>query len=109
MSLLHTCPDCGDQYETGLNGSGGRCQACNRAASIISEGGRRLSHRERAAVADLLGGVVPEDDVPFVVDELVGALALDEASGVLDLATREGERAALVGVEWLPDAVDRRA
>lgn len=101
MSLMHVCPDCESKYETGLGGSGGPCRDCEARHGRLADGGLPLSPRERVAVADFVGLVVPKSGLPHTVDDSASTLVFGDGQ-CTDMATVDGERAALTPVEVAP-------
>ena len=97
MSLLHSCPDCGAEYETGLSGEGGLCNDCERVEERMSGGGRGLSLREHGAVLAFHELVLTADNNLVRPDsEMIGSLVLTDDGNVIDAATLDGERAVVV-------------
>lgn len=93
MSLMHECPECGAEYETGLNGSGGLCRQCERAEENMRNGGRGLTRRERAAMVSMHELVLNEDRL-VRPDGVIGGLVLGDDEEAIDIAG--GDEALIV-------------
>lgn len=98
MSLMHTCPRCGRQWETGLGGAEhDLCRHCRRVEDRLSNGGRGLTRAERGAVLSLHELVLTTDnELVRPTGEMFGSLVLTDDEGVIDAATLDGEKAKIV-------------